>query len=86
MDQDSAPEPGATGPGADASRGLLQQMEEMMAALNADLSQLDADLQSPAERPPAADRPVAEGHPGSAGDPGSGGTHSGSGSANSRFP
>ena len=25
-------------------RGLLQQMEELMAALNADLSQLDADL------------------------------------------
>ncbi|WP_327352711.1 hypothetical protein [Streptomyces sp. NBC_01304] len=27
-------------------KGLLQQMEELMAALNADLSQLDADLQS----------------------------------------
>ncbi|MEU7552220.1 hypothetical protein AB0B01_07645 [Streptomyces sp. NPDC044571] len=25
---------------------MLQQMEELMAALNADLSQLDADLQS----------------------------------------
>ncbi|WP_172639150.1 hypothetical protein [Streptomyces tailanensis] len=25
-------------------KGLLQQMEELMAALNADLSQLDADL------------------------------------------
>ncbi len=33
--------------GADArSQGLLQQMEELMAALNADLSALDADLQS----------------------------------------
>ncbi|WP_327578716.1 hypothetical protein [Streptomyces sp. NBC_00145] len=28
-----------------APKGLLQQMEELMAALNADLSQLDADLQ-----------------------------------------
>ncbi len=27
-------------------KGLLQQMEELMAALNADLSALDADLQS----------------------------------------
>ncbi|MFG3497295.1 hypothetical protein [Streptomyces sp. NPDC047928] len=32
--------------GAGAPKGLLQQMEELMAALNADLSQLDADLQS----------------------------------------
>ncbi|MGW1073674.1 hypothetical protein [Streptomyces sp. NPDC002537] len=31
-------------------KGLLQQMEELMAALNADLSQLDADLQAPGER------------------------------------
>ncbi|MER5929398.1 hypothetical protein [Streptomyces sp. NPDC002054] len=35
-----------------APKGLLQQMEELMAALNADLSQLDADLQSSAERTP----------------------------------
>lgn len=28
-------------------KGLLQQMEELMAALNADLSALDTDLQSP---------------------------------------
>ncbi|WP_202502144.1 hypothetical protein [Streptomyces sp. SID5785] len=27
-----------------APKGLLQQMEELMAALNADLSQLDSDL------------------------------------------
>ncbi|MFD9564627.1 hypothetical protein [Streptomyces sp. NPDC059994] len=33
-----------------APKGLLQQMEELMAALNADLSRLDADLQSTAER------------------------------------
>ncbi|MFJ8669627.1 hypothetical protein [Streptomyces sp. NPDC093600] len=32
--------------GAGAPKGLLQQMEELMAALTADLSQLDADLQS----------------------------------------
>ncbi|MYW64017.1 hypothetical protein GTY65_08020 [Streptomyces sp. SID8379] len=40
-----------------APKGLLQQMEELMAALNADLSQLDADLQqSPGgTRPPADD-------------------------------
>ncbi|CAM5611051.1 hypothetical protein SAVIM338S_05617 [Streptomyces avidinii] len=35
-----------------APKGLLQQMEELMAALNADLSQLDADLQSSTERAP----------------------------------
>ncbi|GHC53645.1 hypothetical protein [Streptomyces cinnamoneus] len=38
-----------------APKGLLQQMEELMAALNADLTQLDADLQS-SERPSAAGR------------------------------
>ncbi|WP_199848187.1 hypothetical protein [Streptomyces dysideae] len=32
--------------GAGQPRGLLQQMEELMAALNANLSALDADLQS----------------------------------------
>ncbi|MEU9376753.1 hypothetical protein AB0D94_23685 [Streptomyces sp. NPDC048255] len=35
-----------------APKGLLQQMEELMAALNADLSQLDADLQSSTDRTP----------------------------------
>lgn len=48
-------------------QGLLQQMEELMAALNADLTQLDADLQqsttagntvAPAPRPPAGDEPA----------------------------
>ncbi|MDG4858163.1 hypothetical protein P8605_08360 [Streptomyces sp. T-3] len=34
-------------------KGLLQQMEELMAALNADLSQLDADLQSSGGHSPA---------------------------------
>ncbi|MGP4053136.1 hypothetical protein [Streptomyces sp. 2A115] len=38
-------------------KGLLQQMEELMAALNADLSQLDADLQQSAGRPAPADEP-----------------------------
>ncbi|MEU3839697.1 hypothetical protein AB0E88_06635 [Streptomyces sp. NPDC028635] len=33
-------------PGVAQPKGLLQQMEELMAALNADLSALDADLQS----------------------------------------
>lgn len=38
-----------------APKGLLQQMEELMAALNADLTQLDADLQQSA--PPGAASP-----------------------------
>ncbi|MGW1926324.1 hypothetical protein ACWCQ0_45555, partial [Streptomyces massasporeus] len=33
-----------------APKGLLQQMEELMAALSADLNQLDADLQSTSDR------------------------------------
>ncbi|MEK9523668.1 hypothetical protein ACIOMM_23535 [Streptomyces sp. NPDC087908] len=36
--------------GAGAPQGLLQQMEELMAALSADLNQLDADLQSTSDR------------------------------------
>ncbi|WP_190135898.1 hypothetical protein [Streptomyces longispororuber] len=40
------PEESLPGPRG-ASKGLLQQMEELMAALNADLSRLDADLQRP---------------------------------------
>ncbi|MFD6229458.1 hypothetical protein ACFWFZ_21690 [Streptomyces sp. NPDC060232] len=42
-----------------APKGLLQQMEELMAAPNADLSQLDADLQSspPADRTAEGERP-----------------------------
>ncbi|MBQ1100458.1 hypothetical protein KBY55_31450 [Streptomyces sp. b94] len=43
MSEETVPQEG----GADARpKGLLQQMEELMAALNADLSALDADLQS----------------------------------------
>ncbi|MEW2586903.1 hypothetical protein [Streptomyces virginiae] len=41
-----------------APKGLLQQMEELMAALNADLSQLDADLQSSADRTGESERPA----------------------------
>ena len=33
--------------GAGQPKGLLQQMEELMAALNADLSQLDAEFSAP---------------------------------------
>ncbi|QGV78028.1 hypothetical protein [Streptomyces ficellus] len=36
-------------------KGLLQQMEELMAALTADLTRLDADLQSSADRLPPPD-------------------------------
>jgi ABC-type transporter Mla subunit MlaD len=42
MSEETAPLPA----GAGQPKGLLQQMEELMAALNADLSALDADLQS----------------------------------------
>ena len=54
MSQEAVPEPtraAAVGAAArpeqkGAPKGLLQQMEELMAALSADLTQLDADLQS----------------------------------------
>ncbi|MEV7593062.1 hypothetical protein AB0O42_22620 [Streptomyces sp. NPDC089922] len=45
----AAPEPLPAQDGG-APKGLLQQMEELMAALNADLSQLDADIQSSTDR------------------------------------
>ncbi|MGW6687094.1 hypothetical protein [Streptomyces sp. NPDC054961] len=55
-------ESAAAAPGG-APKGLLQQMEELMAALNADLSQLDADLQSTTERAPAREpRPTSWSH------------------------
>ncbi|MFD7337352.1 hypothetical protein ACFV98_15260 [Streptomyces violascens] len=53
--QQSAPQPAAERKGA--PKGLLQQMEELMASLNADLTQLDADLQSTTDRTPPADGP-----------------------------
>ncbi|WP_156725524.1 hypothetical protein [Streptomyces apocyni] len=55
MSQEAAPEravPSAPDQGGAQPKGLLQQMEELMAALNADLTQLDADLQSSGTRPP----------------------------------
>ncbi|WP_405862738.1 hypothetical protein OG361_30175 [Streptomyces sp. NBC_00090] len=61
MSQEAAPERAVPEPSAPPSvpaqkdagapKGLLQQMEKLMAALSADLSQLDADLQSSADRP-----------------------------------
>ncbi|MFF3989389.1 hypothetical protein ACFY0B_32990 [Streptomyces sp. NPDC001797] len=45
MSEESVPQQG--GPSSGRPKGLLQQMEELMAALNADLSALDADLQRP---------------------------------------
>ncbi|MEV7190502.1 hypothetical protein AB0N81_01665 [Streptomyces sp. NPDC093510] len=49
-----------------APKGLLQQMEELMAALNADLTRLDADLQqsSPPGAPAAGARPQGDDEPG----------------------
>ncbi|MEV4738646.1 hypothetical protein [Streptomyces sp. NPDC049555] len=44
----------AASPRQAAPKGLLQQMEELMAALNADLTQLDADLQSADRSRPGA--------------------------------
>ncbi|WP_369249754.1 hypothetical protein [Streptomyces sp. R41] len=49
MSQEAVPQQGSSAP----PKGLLQQMEELMAALNADLSQLDADLSG--GRPRASD-------------------------------
>ncbi|WP_369232747.1 hypothetical protein AB5J56_12320 [Streptomyces sp. R21] len=51
MSQEAVPQQAAPAP----PKGLLQQMEELMAALNADLSQLDADLQSSGGRPALSD-------------------------------
>ncbi|MER7742839.1 hypothetical protein ABTX34_31780 [Streptomyces sp. NPDC096538] len=44
MSEGSVPLRGGAGDGAPS--GLLRQMEELMAALNADLSALDADLRA----------------------------------------
>ncbi|MEU0741600.1 hypothetical protein [Streptomyces sp. NPDC006134] len=45
MSEETVPQQGGA---AARPKGLLEQMEELMAALNADLSALDADLQSAA--------------------------------------
>ena len=44
MPEETVPQQGGSAKGQ--PKGLLEQMEELMAALNADLSALDADLQS----------------------------------------
>ncbi|MEU9350844.1 hypothetical protein AB0D65_07440 [Streptomyces griseoloalbus] len=44
MSEESVPQRGGAAGGP--PKGLLQQMEELMAALNADLSALDADLRA----------------------------------------
>ncbi|WP_199807008.1 MULTISPECIES: hypothetical protein [unclassified Streptomyces] len=56
MSEETVPQQDGTG----QPKGLLQQMEELMAALNADLSALDADLQAAghAGRGPAEEGPV----------------------------
>ncbi|GGY24793.1 hypothetical protein [Streptomyces djakartensis] len=56
MSEETAPQQG----GAGQPKGLLQQMEELMAALNADLSALDAELQAAgnAGRGPGGQEPI----------------------------
>ncbi|MFG3658346.1 hypothetical protein [Streptomyces sp. NPDC047706] len=55
MSEETVPQQGG---GEARPKGLLQQMEELMAALNADLSALDADLQ--AAGPHRSARPAVE--------------------------
>ncbi|MFG2180152.1 hypothetical protein ACGFLS_15700 [Streptomyces abikoensis] len=66
MTQEAAPDEAvptqAASPQQGAPKGLLQQMEELMAALNADLTQLDADLQS-SERRAVDDEPEEPAEP-----------------------
>ncbi|MFD7437522.1 hypothetical protein [Streptomyces sp. NPDC059861] len=60
MSEETAPQQGG---GGARPKGLLQQMEELMAALNADLSALDADLQAAGTNrstPPAATERMSE--------------------------
>ncbi|MFG3282529.1 hypothetical protein [Streptomyces sp. NPDC048111] len=59
--QQSAPQSASGREGA--PKGLLQQMEELMAALSADLTQLDADLQSTADRASCGDDPAGSQSP-----------------------
>ncbi|MFI6855309.1 hypothetical protein [Streptomyces sp. NPDC050416] len=56
MSEETVPQQGGTG----QPKGLLQQMEELMAALNADLSALDADLSAAgdADRRPSEEEQV----------------------------
>ncbi|MFI8389937.1 hypothetical protein [Streptomyces sp. NPDC085540] len=50
-------EPEAPDQAGGAPKRLIQQMEDLMAALNADLSQLDAELQASTDRTPEGERP-----------------------------
>ncbi|MET9882748.1 hypothetical protein ABZZ20_06205 [Streptomyces sp. NPDC006430] len=50
-------------PAAGAPKGLLQQLEELMGALNADLSQLDADLQPSTDRTSGTPLDPGQPHP-----------------------
>jgi len=59
MSQEAVPEQAAP----EQPKGLLQQMEELMAALTADLTQLDADLQSSADRQSPASASGTPDHP-----------------------
>ncbi|GGS02984.1 hypothetical protein [Streptomyces nojiriensis] len=54
---DAGQDPAAPAQDGGAPKGLLQQMEDLMAALNADLSRLDADLQASTDRTPEGERP-----------------------------
>lgn len=54
-----APNPASPGAQAATSRRLLEQMQELLASVNADLAGLDADLQSSGAR--AADRSGSSG-------------------------
>ncbi|WP_327740404.1 hypothetical protein OG749_33525 [Streptomyces nojiriensis] len=54
---DAGHEPAAPAQDGGAPKGLLQQMEDLVAALNDDLSRLDADLQASTDRTPEGGRP-----------------------------
>jgi hypothetical protein len=72
MSEESVPQQG--GPAGGPPKGLLQQMEELMAALNADLSALDADLHAAGQG-----RAGGAGTSGAAGAAGAAGTFGASG-------
>ncbi|MGZ9933952.1 hypothetical protein ACXNSR_29215 [Streptomyces sp. NC-S4] len=52
----SRQDPAAAAQDGGAPKGLLQQMEDLMTALNDDLSRLDADLQASTDRAPEGER------------------------------
>ncbi|MEY9485587.1 hypothetical protein RKD26_001381 [Streptomyces calvus] len=76
MSEESVPQQG--GPAGGPPKGLLQQMEELMAALNADLSALDADLHAAGQgRAGGAGNSGASGAAGTFGDSGGGDAYEG---------